>query len=187
MSKKKKQTEKILETLGTLNSVENKSLNQVYVNKKINHDLDILRAEYGPEVMRAVIFNIEHPLKEEYLIKVEEIKQKYYKIPYVEVIEEKPVEIIGEGKVSSLKLQNTDFKTDGVFVFVGYEPISQVFKGQIEMNAFGEIITDAYMNTNVPGVYAAGDIRQTTIRQIVTAAADGAVAATSCEKYIGEE
>ena len=88
MSKKKKQTEKILETLGTLNSVENKSLNQVYVNKKINHDLDILRAEYGPEVMRAVIFNIEHPLKEEYLIKVEEIKQKYYKIPYVEVIEE---------------------------------------------------------------------------------------------------
>jgi thioredoxin reductase (NADPH) len=55
------------------------------------------------------------------------------------------------------------------------------------MNTFGEIITDTYMKTNVPGVFAAGDIRQTTIRQIVTAAADGAVAATSCEKYIDEE
>ncbi len=79
-----------------------------------------------------------------------------------------------------------NFITDGVFVFVGYEPISEIFKGSIEMNAFGEIITDVYMRTNVPGVFAAGDIRETTIRQVITAASDGAVAAVSCEKYLGE-
>jgi len=96
------------------------------------------------------------------------------------------------GMLTGLKVKNvlteetSDFITDGVFVFVGYEPISEIFKGSIEMNAFGEIITDVYMRTNVPGVFAAGDIRETTIRQVITAASDGAVAAVSCEKYLGE-
>ncbi len=96
------------------------------------------------------------------------------------------------GMLTGLKVKNvltdevTDFITDGVFVFVGYEPISEIFKGSIDMNAFGEIITDVYMRTNVPGVFAAGDIRETTIRQVITAASDGAVAAVSCEKYLGE-
>ncbi len=96
------------------------------------------------------------------------------------------------GMLTGLKVKNVlteetlDFITDGVFVFVGYEPISEIFKGSIEMNAFGEIITDVYMRTNVPGVFAAGDIRETTIRQVITAASDGAVAAVSCEKYLGE-
>jgi thioredoxin reductase (NADPH) len=76
---------------------------------------------------------------------------------------------------------------DGVFVFVGYEPISDLFVGKVKMNTFKEIITDVYMRTDVPGVFAAGDVRETTIRQVVTAAADGAVAAISCEKYLGEE
>ncbi|MGB4590583.1 MAG: thioredoxin-disulfide reductase [Clostridiaceae bacterium] len=115
--------------------------------------------------------------------------------PKIEFILDTVVEeaIEENGLLAGLKIKNvvtqevTDFKTDGVFVFVGYEPISKVYQGQIEMNAFGEIITDVYMNTNVSGVYAAGDIRETTIRQIVTATADGAVAATSCEKYIGED
>lgn len=97
------------------------------------------------------------------------------------------------GVLSGLKVKNvlsgevSDFKVDGVFVFVGYEPISALFKGQVDMNTFGEIRTDAYMRTNLPGVFAAGDIRETTIRQVITAAADGAVAAVSCEKYLEEE
>lgn len=97
------------------------------------------------------------------------------------------------GVVTGLKVKNvitgevSDFKVDGVFVFVGYEPISALYKGQVDMNELKEIITDTYMRTNVPGVYAAGDIRETTMRQVVTAAADGAVAAVSCEKYIDEE
>ena len=61
-----------------------------------------------------------------------------------------------------------------------------MFKDQVEMNAFGEIVTDIYMRTNLPGVYAAGDIRETTIRQVITAAADGSIAAITCEKYLEE-
>lgn len=95
--------------------------------------------------------------------------------------------------LTGLKVKNvltgevSDFAVDGVFVFVGYEPISELFKGKVKMNDFGEILTDVFMRTDVPGVFAAGDIRETTIRQVVTAAADGAVAAISCEKYLGEE
>lgn len=98
-----------------------------------------------------------------------------------------------KGLLTGLQVKNvltgevSHFDTEGVFVFVGYEPISALFKEQIQMNEFGEIITDVYMRTNVAGVFAAGDIRETTIRQVVTAAADGAVAAISCEKYLGEE
>lgn len=97
------------------------------------------------------------------------------------------------GVVTGLRVRNvitgeiSDFKVDGVFVFVGYEPISALYKGQVDMNELKEIITDTYMRTNVPGVFAAGDIRETTMRQVVTSAADGAVAAVSCEKYIDEE
>lgn len=97
------------------------------------------------------------------------------------------------GVVTGLKVRNvitgevSDFKVDGVFVFVGYEPISALYRDQVDMNELKEIITDTYMRTNVPGVFAAGDIRETTMRQVVTAAADGAVAAVSCEKYIDEE
>ena len=96
------------------------------------------------------------------------------------------------GLLTGLRVKNviteeiSDFATDGVFVFVGYEPISEIFKDKVHMNVFGEIITDVYMNTDVPGVFAAGDIRETTIRQVITAASDGAVAAISCEKYLGE-
>lgn len=96
------------------------------------------------------------------------------------------------GLLTGLKVRNvitgeaSDFMTDGVFVFVGYEPISGLFKDQVQMNAFGEIVTDVYMRTNLPGVFAAGDIRETTIRQVITAAADGAVSAISCEKYLEE-
>lgn len=74
--------------------------------------------------------------------------------------------------------------TFGVFVFVGYDPQSAVFEGKVEMDR-GYIVTDEDCKTNIPGVYAAGDIRVKSLRQVVTAAADGAIAAVQCEKYIG--
>lgn len=74
--------------------------------------------------------------------------------------------------------------TFGIFVFVGYDPVGSVFKECVEMDASGYIVTDPQMNTNVPGVFAAGDIRVKTLRQVVTAAADGAIAAVEAEKYI---
>ncbi|MBZ9609125.1 thioredoxin-disulfide reductase [Clostridium estertheticum] len=96
----------------------------------------------------------------------------------------------GEESLEGLVLKNTktgethDLKADGCFVFVGYLPISELFKGKITMNERGEIITDEEMRTNIPGVYAAGDIRAKLLRQIITAAADGAIASTHAEYYI---
>ena len=73
----------------------------------------------------------------------------------------------------------------GLFGFIGYNPNSALFEGQVELD-HGYIVTDADMHTNIPGVFGAGDIRVKSLRQVVTAAADGAIAAMQCEKYIAE-
>jgi len=73
----------------------------------------------------------------------------------------------------------------GLFGFIGYNPNSALFEGQVELDR-GYIVTDADMHTNIPGVFAAGDIRVKSLRQVVTAAADGAIAAMQCEKFIAE-
>lgn len=78
-------------------------------------------------------------------------------------------------------------QTFGIFVFAGYEPATTLFKNHIELDDYGYIPTDNNMQTNVPGVFAAGDLRPKALRQIVTAVADGAIAATSAERYIAEE
>jgi len=100
----------------------------------------------------------------------------------------------GKGVVKEAKFRNNhtgeswihkvEEGTFGVFIFVGYEPESAVYKDQIEVNDRGYIITDEDMQTNVAGIYAAGDIRPKRLRQLVTATADGAIASTAAEKYI---
>lgn len=72
----------------------------------------------------------------------------------------------------------------GVFGFIGRIPNSKIFEDKGLEMVNGYIVTDDDMKTNIPGVYAAGDIRVKSLRQVVTAAADGAIAATQCEKYI---
>ncbi len=71
----------------------------------------------------------------------------------------------------------------GLFGFIGYNPNSKLFEGILELDR-GYIVTDADMHTNIPGVFAAGDIRVKSLRQVVTAAADGAIAAMQAEHYI---
>lgn len=99
-------------------------------------------------------------------------------------------EAIGDEILEGLVVRNvktgekTNVKFDGCFVFVGYNPISQLFEGKINMDKNGYIITDEDMRVNIPGVYAAGDIRVKSLRQVITAAADGAIAATTAEAYI---
>lgn len=99
-------------------------------------------------------------------------------------------EIYGDGIVEGVKLENivngeqTDYKTDGVFVFVGTKPITEVVKGYIELDAKGYVIADEEMRTSVEGVFAAGDVRVKSLRQVITACADGAIAAVNAEKYI---
>ena len=74
----------------------------------------------------------------------------------------------------------------GLFGFIGTVPNSDVFKGIIDMDERGYIKTDADMHTNIPGVYAAGDVRIKSLRQVVTAAADGAIAAVQVERSMSD-
>ncbi|QAS62065.1 thioredoxin-disulfide reductase [Clostridium septicum] len=109
------------------------------------------------------------------------------------------VEAIGDDLLRSVKLINNvtyekseyfppkEDGTFGIFIFAGYVPQTSVFKNHIELDNFGYIITDENMQTNIKGVYAAGDLRPKSLRQVVTAVADGAIAATDAEKYIFEE
>ena len=72
----------------------------------------------------------------------------------------------------------------GIFVFVGYQPASELFQGQVELDEDGYIQTNDRLETNLPGVYAAGDVRPKELRQLVTATADGAIAATQAGTYV---
>ena len=106
-------------------------------------------------------------------------------------------EVAGENGLSYMRYKNTktgevtEFKTKngetfGVFVFVGYAPATELVKDILELSEHGYIVTDRSQRTNVRGVYAAGDICIKPLRQVVTATADGALAATDLEKYVAD-
>ncbi|SKA73081.1 thioredoxin reductase (NADPH) [Clostridium sp. USBA 49] len=125
---------------------------------------------------------------------VKSIQEKVFNNPKIKVIYDSVVEeAIGDGILEGLIIKNvktgekSNLKVDGCFVFVGYEPISDLFKDKIKMNEAGYIITDEEMKTNISGVFAAGDIRVKSLRQVITAAADGAIAATNAEHYLENE
>ena len=87
------------------------------------------------------------------------------------------------GEVVEYSKDNDNF---GVFVFVGYSPETKLVDGIAELNEQGYIVTDKSLKTNIPGLYAAGDICIKPLRQVVTATSDGALAATELEKYVAE-
>ncbi len=99
-------------------------------------------------------------------------------------------EIVGEDKVTKVILNNTqnnnlsELETDGVFPYIGMVPNVEKIAGQVKQDAMGFIFTDATLKTSVEGVYAAGDVRVTPLRQVITAAADGAVSAVYAVKYL---
>ena len=76
-----------------------------------------------------------------------------------------------------------DGGTFGVFVFAGYVPATNLVRGVVELDDYGYVVTHGYLETSVPGVYAAGDLRDKNLRQVVTATADGAIAAVELERY----
>ncbi len=98
--------------------------------------------------------------------------------------------LIYSDRLTALRLRNlksgreTEFPVDGVFVSIGRAPASELFKAEVVTDTNGYIIADESTQTNLPGVFAAGDIRTKTVRQIVTAAADGAAAAFRAEEYL---
>jgi len=99
--------------------------------------------------------------------------------------EENPTNVTGIKLKSTIDGAITDLKIDGVFIAIGHDPATQIFKGQINMDDSGYIITapDSTL-TNINGVYAAGDVKDKTYRQAVTAAGMGCMAALEAEKYI---
>ncbi|MFI3207809.1 MAG: thioredoxin-disulfide reductase [Eubacteriales bacterium] len=100
-----------------------------------------------------------------------------------EILSEMVVENVKTGELTKIEADEED-GLFGVFGFIGTLPNSDLFKGVITMNEAGYIITDDDMHTNIPGVYAAGDIRVKSLRQVVTAAADGAIAAIQVERSL---
>ncbi|HHW68277.1 MAG: thioredoxin reductase [Epulopiscium sp.] len=102
------------------------------------------------------------------------------------------LEILGEDSVQGIKIKNKEtgeqrvLDVEGVFVAVGMTPNSELVKGKVEINEWGYIKANENCETNIPGVYAIGDIRDKKLRQIITATADGAIAVSAAEKYILE-
>ncbi|KAB3529998.1 NAD(P)/FAD-dependent oxidoreductase [Alkaliphilus serpentinus] len=104
-------------------------------------------------------------------------------------------EIHGEDIVEGMTIKNNDTNevkrimadeedgTFGIFIFIGFIPQTELYKGLLEME-YGYIVTNQDMHTNIEGVYAAGDCRVKSLRQVVTAIADGAIAAVQAEKYL---
>lgn len=109
----------------------------------------------------------------------------------IEVIYNATVErIMGDEIVKSVLLKDVKtgetrpLEVDGIFPYIGIHPNSELFSGQIEQDAKGFIITDNTMNTSQKGVFAVGDVRNTPLRQVITAVSDGAVAAVYAGKYM---
>jgi thioredoxin reductase (NADPH) len=98
----------------------------------------------------------------------------------------------GDGRLERVVLRNTKknalevIEADRCFYFVGYLPKTQLFKGQVALTDRGYIPTDVTTQTNVEGVFAVGDVRQTCLRQVATAVGDGATAGDEAERYIAE-
>jgi thioredoxin reductase (NADPH) len=100
------------------------------------------------------------------------------------------VEILGENKVSAIKTKDSlsgkekIISCDGVFIFIGITPNSDPVKSAVKTNEAGYILVDDDMRTSTEGIFACGDVRKKTLRQVVTATGDGATAAFSSQHYV---
>lgn len=121
------------------------------------------------------------------------LQEKLFSLPNVELVWNSTAERIeGEDTVSSLIVSNVQTKeervlsVDGVFIAVGIQPNSEEYADVVKLDETGYIVADETGRTSTPGVYAAGDIRTKALRQIITAASDGANAVAAAERYINE-
>jgi thioredoxin reductase (NADPH) len=101
-------------------------------------------------------------------------------------------EISGDGAVQAVKVKNvktgekSELGADGVFIYIGHIPSSWLFKGQLELDEAGYVITDKFMRTSVPGVFAAGEIQDSHFRQVATSVGQGCAAAMECERWLAQ-
>lgn len=102
-------------------------------------------------------------------------------------------EVVGTEKVTALKLKDTQtgaestLETDGLFIFIGHTPNTQMFKGQLEMDELGYINANHFMETNLPGVFVAGEVTDSHFRQVITSAGMGAAAAIQATHFLEKE
>lgn len=122
------------------------------------------------------------------------VQDKVRQHPKIELLlEYVPEKIQGKTVVESLVLKDVnsgsskEINVQGVFIYVGNIPNTDMFKPDLALDNNGYIVTDEDMHTNLEGVFAAGDVRQKSLRQVVTAVADGAIAAIEADKYLEKE
>jgi thioredoxin reductase (NADPH) len=121
------------------------------------------------------------------------VQEKAFAEKKIDFLWDSVVEAIsGETFVNKIKVRNvvtvktSELAVDGVFINVGSQPNTGYLKGVLELDAVGAVVVNGKMETSLPGVFAAGDIRSGSIRQVIGAAGDGAIAAISAGKYLGE-
>jgi thioredoxin reductase (NADPH) len=102
-------------------------------------------------------------------------------------------EVLGDGKVQGVKVRNlkngteSTLQVDGLFVAIGYDPATEIFRGQVEMDPKGYIVLKNGTESNIPGVFVAGDVHDFRYRQAITAAADGCKALLDAEKFVKQK
>jgi thioredoxin reductase (NADPH) len=102
-------------------------------------------------------------------------------------------EVLGDDIVKAVRLRNVktnevrNYSTDGVFIFIGHDPNSDLFHGQLERDQFGYVITDREMRTNIEGIFAAGEIQDRIYRQVATSVGQGTAAAMSTERWLAAQ
>jgi thioredoxin reductase (NADPH) len=122
------------------------------------------------------------------------LQQRVFDNPKIEVIWNTVLtEIMGaDGKVVGVKTQNTvtgqpgELTTDGVFIFVGHLPNNQLLHGKFALDADGHLVTDKFMRTNIPGIFAAGEIMDKVYKQVATSVGQGCAAAMQTTKFLEE-
>lgn len=119
------------------------------------------------------------------------LQDRVFSLPNVEIIFDTVVEkMIGEKKLEKLILKNLktqelkELKVDGIFIFIGFETKIDIFKELVEVDEYGFIKTDDRMRTKTKGVFAVGDVRSGSDKQLVTSCADGAIAAITAFEYL---
>jgi thioredoxin reductase (NADPH) len=121
------------------------------------------------------------------------LQERVFAEPKIDVLWNTVVEeILGEESANGVRVRNvksgevSTLETDGVFIYIGHLPNTELFRGQLELDEAGYILTDRRQHTSVPGVFAAGDVQDAIYRQIVTAAGTGSAAAIEAIRYLDE-
>jgi thioredoxin reductase (NADPH) len=122
------------------------------------------------------------------------LQKRVHENPKIDVIWNSVVtEIVGEGAVKAVRLRKVVtgeerlYPTDGIFIFIGHTPNTELFKGQLELDQAGYIKIDPLMQTSIPGVFAAGEAADAHFRQVVTSAGMGAAAAIEATRFLESE